>query len=204
MADSARAPAYRTGDHVILRDIYFGKVAYVRPMTVVHDRPDEVALFLAEGTPYKTVNGLEPLARGDWEWLDRRHARTNILMLLEPDKWYAIWLMWWHDTGAFWQWYVNFQRPFTRSHVGFDTADKTLDITVDPTGSWSWKDEDEFSYAQDLGLIGAEDARKVRAAADAAIARITARRYPFDGTWREWRPDPLWRMPGIPHDGQQV
>ena len=87
MAASAHAPAYRTGDHVILRDIYFGKVAYVRPMTVVHDRPDEVALFLAEGTPYKTVNGLEPLARGDWEWLDRRHARTNILMLHEPDEW---------------------------------------------------------------------------------------------------------------------
>jgi hypothetical protein len=188
---------WQRGDHVVLRDVYRGKVAYVRPMTVVHDRPDEVALFLGEGTPFKTVDGLEPLARGDWKWIDRRHARSDVLMLLAPGEWYAVWLMWWHDSGEFWQWYVNLQLPFTRRPVGFDTADKTLDITVDPSGAWKWKDEDEFAYAQELGLITALEAAEVRRAADKAIACIEARRYPFDGEWLAWRPDPGWRIPGI-------
>ena len=169
-------------------------------MTVVHDRPDEVALYLAEGTPFKTVDGLEPLARGNWKWIDRRHARTDVLMLLEPDAWYAVWLMWWHDGGEFWQWYVNLQRPFTRGALGFDTADKTLDITVDPRGEWKWKDEDEFAYAQELGLITPEEAAEVRRAAEAALRRIEARRYPFDDTWLAWRPDPQWRIPCVPDE----
>jgi Uncharacterized conserved protein len=191
-------PPRRRGEHVVLRDVYGGKVAYVRPMTVVHDRPEEVALYLAEGTPFKTVNGLEPLVRGDWEWIDRRHARTDVLMLLAPGEWYAVWLMWWHESGEFWQWYVNLQAPFTRSALGFDTADKTLDITVDPSGAWKWKDEDEFAYAQELGLITSREAVEVRRAAESAIRRIEAKLYPFNREWLEWRPDPQWGIPGVP------
>jgi hypothetical protein len=173
-------------------------------VTVVHDRPDEIVLYLAAGTPCKTVVGLEPLARGEWDCVDRIHARTDVLMLLEPGAWYAVWLMWWHDTGEFWQWYVNLQLPFTRSRGGFDTADKTLDITVDPHRNWRWKDEDEFAYAQELGLIDASEAASVRAAAGDAIRRIEAGGYPFTDEWLGWRPDRRWGSPAMPSDWDVV
>ena len=196
--------AWRAGDHAVLRDIYRGKVAYVRPVTVVHDRTDEVALYLAAGTPCKTVRGLEPLARGEWECVDRVQTRTNVLMLLEPDAWYSVWLMWNCDTGELWQWYVNFQSPFARSAIGFDTADKTLDITVDPQRNWQWKDEEEFEYAQRLGLIDSAEAERVRAAARDAIERIENARYPFTDEWLSWGPDPDWGLPAIPRDWHVV
>ena len=187
-----------SGRHAVLRHLYGGRVAYVQPVTVVHDRPDEIALYLAAGTPCKHVDGLEPLARGDWTCRDRTHERTDVLMLVRPDDWYAIWLMWWHDSGEFWQWYVNFQLPLEHTLLGFDTADKTLDITVAPDGRWQWKDEEEFAYAQELGVVRPEEARAIRDAAPRVIADIESGAYPFTERWLSWRPDPRWSIPGIP------
>ena len=116
----------RRGEHVVLRDIYDGKVKYTRPATVVHDRPDEVALYFAVGTPMIYSDRTR-------ECFDRIQTRRNHLMLLRPGDWYGIWLMWWHETWEFWGWYVNLQLPFKRSSHGFDTADQSLDITVDPS-----------------------------------------------------------------------
>ena len=193
-----------SGEHVVLRHLYGGRVAYVQPVTVVHDRDDEVTLYLAAGTPCKHVDGLEALARGDWHCRDRRHERTDVLMLVRPHAWYAVWLMWWHDSGEFWQRYVNFQLPLERMRLGFDTADKTLDITVSPDGRWRWKDEDEFEYARELGLIGDDEVAEIRSAAARVIADIERRAYPFTDRWTSWRADQAWSIPEIPEDWDAV
>ncbi len=186
------------GEHVILRDIYQGRVAYVRPATVVYDKADEVALYFAVGTPMKWVYDLDLLAQGTWECRDRIQSKRNILMLLRPDTWHSIWLMWDHSTWEFLQWYVNFQLPFKRTALGFDTADKTLDITVDIDRKWQWKDEGEFAYAQEIGLIQKDEAAVIRAEGERVIGWIEARDYPFTEDWIEWRPDKEWTIPDIP------
>ena len=181
----------RRGEHVVLRDVYGDKVRYVRPATVVHDRPEEVALYLAVGTPMIWSDGTR-------ECYDRIQTRRNILMLLKPDVWHGIWLMWWHTRWEFWGWYVNFQLPFKRSPLGFDTADQALDITVDPDYNWKWKDEDQFAHAQKVGSIKAEDAIAVQVERPKVIRQIEAREYPFTCDWITWRPDADWTIPELP------
>ena len=74
----------------------------------------------------------------------------------------------------------------------------TLDVIVSSDGSVEWKDEDEFEQIQELGLITAEQAHRVRAEGEALIDRFQRRKPPFDGSWDKWRPEPKWPIPDLP------
>jgi hypothetical protein len=56
--------------------------------------------------------------------------------------------MWHQATDRFQGYYFDFQLPFTRTSIGFDTFDLELDIVIDPQFNWVWKDESD--YHQDL------------------------------------------------------
>lgn len=83
---------------------------------------------------------------------------------------------------------------------GVDSEDHFLDIAVHPDRSWQWLDEDEFAQAQQLGLMGREQAERVREAGLAAVEVIRAWGPPFRDRWQDWRPDPAWGVPVLPED----
>lgn len=87
---------------------------------------------------------------------------------------------------------MNLEDPWRRSRVGFDTWDHMLDLVVAPDlSSWEWKDEDEFAWWQEVGIIPPA-AQAIRAEAHRAIDAIERRAAPYGDGWEHWAPDPNW------------
>ena len=203
-------------------DVGAGKVTFARPVTVVHDRHGEVALYQACGAPVAALDfmwantvanpwvgtganfeWLGPLM-GEWPHRFRTWVDTNVLMLTPPGAWHSVWLMWEAQTWKFRCWYVNLQMPLVSTSRGFDTLDRMLDVVIAPNGDHRWKDEDHLERALDIGWISAEDARRVRSEGERVIERAARREYPFDGELISWRPDPAWPIPTLPPDWSVV
>ncbi|MEV6760503.1 DUF402 domain-containing protein [Streptomyces sp. NPDC051105] len=180
-----------------------------RPVTVVRDDAELLAVWLAPGTECVrpvfadgTSVGEEPLEsrytkprtvrRGHW-------LGTGVLKLARPGQPWSVWLFW-EPGWQFKNWYVNLEQPLVRWDGGVDSEDHFLDISVHPDRSWRWLDEDEFAQAQRDGLMGAETAERVREAGLAAAAAVRAWEAPFSDGWQHWRPDPSWAVPSLPDD----
>ncbi|MEW2528967.1 DUF402 domain-containing protein [Streptomyces sp. NPDC047071] len=180
-----------------------------RPVTVVEDSADLLAVWLAPGTECVrpvladgTAVHEEPLAtrytkprttrRGHW-------FGTGVLKLARPDEPWSVWLFW-EPGWRFKNWYVNLEEPRTRWSGGVDSEDHFLDLSVLPDGTWRWHDEDEFEQARRAGLMDDGQAAAVRRAGRAAVAAIEAWGSPFADGWERWRPDAGWRIPALPGD----
>lgn len=180
-----------------------------RPVTVVRDEDDLLAVWMAPGTECVkpvledgTPVHREPLAtRYTKPRTTRRDhwSGTGVLKLARPDEPWSVWLFW-EPGWRFKNWYVNLEEPRTRWHGGVDSEDHFLDISVHPDGSWRWHDEDEFAQAQRAGLMTERKAAAVREAGHAAVDVIRAWGPPFGDDWPSWRPDPSWRIPALPQD----
>lgn len=106
----------------------------------------------------------------------------------------------WVSEERFTGWYVNLERPWSRTLVGFDSRDDVLDITASPDLSeWKLKDVDELEFAVEVGLVTFAEARAVRSAAESAVDDLVHRRWPFDdATWERLRPQELLQPAGLP------
>jgi hypothetical protein len=180
-----------------------------RPVTVVQDDADVLAVWLAPGTEcVKPV-----LADGTpvhVEPLETRYTKpravqrdrwfgTGVLKLARPGEPWSVWLFW--DPGwEFKNWYVNLEQPLARWAGGVDSEDHFLDISVHPDRSWHWRDEDEFAQAQRDGLMDDRLAEGVREAGRRAVEVIRAWGPPYCDGWQRWRPDPSWAVPSLPED----
>jgi hypothetical protein len=194
-------PGYRPGDQALLREVWQGKVWAVRPVTVVRDKPDLVALHIAHGTMWK-----RPVARDgrrlrlpaeDW-WLEDAVWQGSTLRLTRPCDAHSVEVL--RDAaGRFVCWYINIEEPMRRSPLGFDYMDHALDIVVSPDlARWRWKDEDELAEGVAKGVFSADQARAIRAEGERALERLLAREPPLDEPWQDWRPDPAWPVPALP------
>ncbi|WP_030969379.1 DUF402 domain-containing protein [Streptomyces sp. NRRL S-1824] len=223
--DNARAEVDRSdvacwapGDHILWR--YRGNgprspggahspVHICRPVTVVQDTDELLAVWMAPGTECirpvladgSSVH-VEPLATR--YTAPRTVARSTwfgrgVLKLARPGEPWSVWLFWDHG-WSFRNWYVNLEEPRTRWAGGVDSEDHFLDIAVHPDRSWRWLDEDEFAQAQRVGLMDRDTARRVREAGRAAVGVINAWGTPFRDGWENWRPDPRWQVPALPDD----
>ncbi|WP_069815827.1 cytidylyl-2-hydroxypropylphosphonate hydrolase [Streptomyces sp. TP-A0874] len=180
-----------------------------RPVTVVQDTSELLAVWLAPGTLCvrpELVDGTavhcEPLATRYTR--PRRTARVHwtgngVLKLARAGEPWSVWLFW-EPGWRFRNYYVNLEEPRLRWPGGIDSEDHFLDIGVRPDGSWHWIDEDEFAQASAVGLLDTEQCGRVRAAGLAAVERIEAWAAPFDGGWDRWRPDPAWSVPALRDD----
>ena len=197
---------FEPGECVVLRYITRdGRAGMSWPFRVVVDREDLVALHIPAGATYnrwrqRPVPGerrgvLEPV-----EW------RREVLRLMFPGRGRSIWLFWSSHNGerTFATYYVNFEEPFRRTSIGFDTNDHTLDIVVAPDLTWHWKDEDDFSERVRTGIYSEELAELVRTEAEDVIEAIAGRKPPFSGEWEEWRPEPAWEVPVLPEGWEHV
>ncbi|NLU66614.1 DUF402 domain-containing protein [Streptomyces sp. HNM0574] len=205
------AVGWRPGDQILWRYRANGRPYphICRPVTVVEDSPERLAVWMAPGTEcVKPVLAdgrplhREPLAtrytsprttaRAQW-------AGTGVLKLARPGEPWSVWLFW-QRGWQFKNWYVNLEEPHTRWAGGVDSEDHFLDITVAPDGSWRWHDEDEFAQAQRDGLMDAGLAERVHAAGRRAVEVIREWGPPFCEGWENWRPREGWPVPALPDD----
>ncbi len=125
-------------------------------------------------------------------------------MIVAPDKFYSVIHYWQHNTNTFLSYYVNFQIPFRRSHCGFDSYDLELDLVVEPTFEWEWKDLETYQEGIAQGNIRPEWVDAIEQAKPEILAKINSRLYPFDGHWRDFQPNPNWKLPTLPQDWDQL
>jgi hypothetical protein len=120
------------------------------------------------------------------------------LILTPPGAGHSVWWRFTPD-GGFGSWYVNLERPAQRWRGGIDVLDHALDIVVQPSRSWAWKDEDDFADRTGSPLFWDEpQARQIRAEGQRVAALAESARFPFDGTWCGFRPDPAWPPSRLP------
>jgi hypothetical protein len=131
---------------------------------------------------------------GDWQG-------RSALIGMPAGRAHSVW--WFFDGTDFDGWYVNLE---TRSRYwrhdgwyGVDVVDHELDIVVTPERGWQWKDEAELDAVTGLpGYWDADAGAGIRAEGRRVIAEVEAGRFPFDGSWRDFRPDPGWPIPRLP------
>ncbi|MPZ48826.1 MAG: DUF402 domain-containing protein [Dehalococcoidia bacterium] len=201
---------WRPGDTIVVQDVWRGRLWTARPMTVVVDDGQHLALWSPKGTVWKGSTTppsrprpeerleriLQCLDLCDWILQDRS-LEMDLMWLLEPDIGYSVTLNW-TGSGQPGSWYVNLQEPFERSHQGIRTMDLMLDVIVRRDGTWSWKDEEEFEAAVERGLLSSGKAAWLRDQAMQAIANVTSQETMFTQPWLGWRPDPAWGIPVLP------
>jgi predicted RNA-binding protein associated with RNAse of E/G family len=202
MASPERIPARRRpGDHVVLRELWRGRVWYARPAIVVTDRADVRMFFVPAAVtalvPVDDAGSPLRLYADAWSLVPERHGDVGVLSFAFPDAAYAVILA--VGRGGPQGYYVNLQSPLTPTPVGFDTVEHVLDATIAPDrSSWAWKDEDELADAVAHGIFTEDDAATFRAWGERGVAHVMDRRPPFDRDWDEWRPDPSWTDPVLP------
>ncbi|MEV1051762.1 DUF402 domain-containing protein [Streptomyces sp. NPDC049887] len=211
MTGSAGFGHWAPGEQILWR--YRGNgssdVHICRPVTVVRDTEELLAVWMAPGTEcVKPVlaDGTpvhhEPLVTRytvPRTTVRARWSGTGVLKLARPGDAWSVWLFW-EEGWRFRNWYVNLEEPHLRWSGGVDSEDHFLDIAVQPDRSWQWLDEDEFEQARTAGLMGEEQARRVRAAGLEAVEVIGDWGPPYCDGWEGWRPDPRWPVPELPAD----
>ena len=165
---------------------------------VVRDEPELLVTFTPTGAAFGFPDGDWPGGRHPW------HGRTGwtgygVLELQRPGSSHAIWHFWEEPGRRFAGWYVNFQRPFTRTAVGFDTQDLELDIWIpaDGEGAWRWKDADVLDERVREGRFTQAEIDEVRRDGERVAADLDAGRRWWDEAWSEFVPDPTWVVPEL-------
>ena len=209
---------WKSGDHVALRGVYNERVSYVQSAIVVQDQAEEVVLAVLPGAeccaPEGYIDGKhgtlghwdrwEDYLRGDWKMRRYSWHTNRLLILLQPDNYYASCYFWRAETNKFLCYYINFQLPFRRTGIGFDTLDLELDLIVEPTYDWRWKDLDDYQRGMEYGILLGDWVQEIEAAKQEIFVRLKERDYPFNGSWLHWLPDPGWSPPTLPENWYKI
>jgi hypothetical protein len=201
---------WRPGEPVVLHEVWNDSVWAARPMTVMRDEGDFVALWFPKGTRWKAPTTPPTRRReatrgdrlatcaalGDWVFVDAVWDVDTLALMREGD-WHALWISW-LDGGQQWGWYVNLQQPYRRTELGFETMDLMLDVVVELDRSWWWKDEDELQTFVERGVFDDALAERVREEGLRVARRAERNEPPFNEPWPDWRPPPSWSIPELP------
>ncbi|WP_216853459.1 DUF402 domain-containing protein [Phytoactinopolyspora halotolerans] len=147
--------------------------------------------------------GVGHLASGEWELGPWAWRDTTRLMLSSPDSYFTVSLFF-DDNGSQWIWYVDFERPYRRTLIGYDTFDLMLDLVIELDGTYRWKDKDEYDQGRRLGIITDDDHKRVSDAQEQVISLLSGREGAFHEHWTTWRRDPHWPRPVLPSDALTI
>ena len=211
---------WQPGDHVAYRGIVNSRVRIARPVTVVEDRPERTILLLVPGAQCKFPSDLlarkydnsaaeipsrwQVQASGQWAMIDWVWQAQRFLIFMEPGAYYTTNLLWCDETDEFRAWYVNFEQPFRRTPIGFDSLDLELDLVIQADGTQRWKDEAEYHEGIQQGGISAEEVRQIDAAKPIVLERIARKEEPFDTRWLNWMPSYEWAIPELHPEWEQI
>jgi len=191
------------GDWIVRREIWRGKPWMGTVVRVIEDRADLLVSYIPTGAPF----GFPP---GDWPggphpWHGRgRWEGHGVLMLQRPGEPHAIWHFWDGPERQFAGWYVNFQEPFRRTVVGYDTFDLELDIWIPDGGPWEWKDLDALEDRVRDGRFTDAEVDHIRALVRSVASELDAGKRWWDERWREFVPEPGWEAPDLPAGWDKV
>jgi hypothetical protein len=175
----------------------------VRPVRVVHDGPDALAVWLSSDTerlvarPAGTTDPREvPLAerfRPDLQasFVVQPWRGAGILKVVLPGAAWSAWRFQ-DDAGALLGWYGNLEAPHRRGARSTHTRDHVLDVDWEIGSPPAWKDEDEHLAAVQAGRFTEEEAAAHRRAGEEVQARMRSASAPFDGPWDAWQPPAGW------------
>ena len=189
------------GEPILYRELdEQSQVIDVKPVTVIEDSDERVALWLPLGTPVKRPVLIEHIpgtprrwAKGSWALVDSIWQWEELLIIVRPGERRAIWVRWSADR-VFQGWYVNLQSKLQRTRLGFDIRDYQLDVIVEPDRNWRWKDQDELDLAMELGRVTPELGKAVRAEGQLAVEEIERNGGTYSEGWEHWHPEvPLTR-----------
>ena len=198
---------FEPGTRIVLREVFRGKVYSAKPMIVVRDDSDLIALYIPPGTLFKQPTTLDgsrvtptAVANGSWKLSDAIWRGPNdSIRLVVPGESYSV-IPSWDQRRKLRFWYINLEQPLCRTAFGFDFLDQILDIIVSPDMStWRWKDEDELNEARTAGLVSDQDVCEIRGKGLRAVEFLKGRSSPFP-VWEQWLPDPGWSTPTLPVD----
>jgi predicted RNA-binding protein associated with RNAse of E/G family len=189
---------------VLVQEVWEERVWAARPMRLVAETSAGAVLWFPRGTRWQapTAPASRPreatraerlstsLSERNWALVEQEWD-TSTLQIWPRDAWHAIWLSWRPD-GSRWGFYGNIQLPYVRTRCGFRTMDLVLDVVVELDGRWRLKDEDELATFAARGIVDRELERRIRAEADAIVAKLERAEPPFDGSFEEWAPEPDW------------
>lgn len=201
-------PVWSTGDQVLYRFWRLdGSLSAVHPARVAESSWDALLCWVLPGTPIRvssSPDGRKPREMSLVErfsgprvpaWSTWRNHPT--LRLVYAHRWASVWWFFEPD-GTFRNWYVNLELPLGHDGGGINRVDGVLDVEVTPDLQWQWKDEDELDAAMSAGRFDSTQLRQLRAEGDRMIALAESGKFPFDGTYCDWRPDPDWTVPALP------
>ena len=192
----------RVGDIVLKRSIYGGNVRWTFPHRVAGEWDDRLAIYCGPGNRGKAMrrgpDGYLKRWVTDAPPFDTTWEGGSVLRFERSGAAHSIEIFWDED-WALRGWYVNLQAPTKINGRFLDTTDLALDVTVDPDGTWAWKDEDELAEAISLGVLDAAAADGLRAEAERVIAER-----PWPTGWEDWRPPADWGPLPLPVDWHVV
>ncbi len=206
---------FEPGQTVVRRGLYpDGRIGQLETLRVISDDGRGLLLWIGHGSHVLRRVGLDGKRTRNLSFYDEMTAPT----LLVRDVWHAysnvvliragaahtVWWSWSH-AGDFTGWYVNLETPPVRWFGGIDSHDQTLDVVIAPDGTAQWKDEDEFAQVAGHPMFWTNDeATAIRAEGRRAIADAERGRFPFDGSWCDFRPDAGWRPLELPWWWDQI
>ena len=189
-----------------MRGIWKGKLWWACPAFVVQDTPDLIALYWPVGTPTRSPvrrPTVEDELYNRIELIERNWTDNDVLSLNTRGAAHSIQIMWEGNTHKLRCWYVHLQEPLRRTRIGFDTMDQMLDIVINPDRTkWHWKDEDEFSEAEEIGVYSREKAQSIRQEGQRVIGLLNANASPFCDGWENWTPPGSGVYPCFRWDGK--
>ncbi|MDA1281667.1 MAG: DUF402 domain-containing protein [Chloroflexi bacterium] len=174
-------------EHIVIRNVFRGRVQTVFPSIVVVDSPELVVTWLPLETP--VLNGVtDPSAEHDgkqghlsaeimsvkqWIMAERNCHTSGTLRIKNPRLMWSLWVFWEPEMTEVRSWYINIDAPYKRTSIGFDTWDMFLGVVVQPDRkTWRYKNEDEFAEAIEAGIFTAFEAQEVSDTAASALQTI--------------------------------
>jgi Protein of unknown function (DUF402) len=200
---------FEVGELILRRQFQRSLLSRVWAGRVAADDDRALWIWTANGSAHRDLGHadgrhLREVSFTDWpsapKAFEARAWGGDVLMMHPCEGDVSVWFFR-TPTGKLRSWYVNLERPVVRWRdasglAGVDTTDYDLDVVVQPDLSWRWKDEEEF--AERLGhpdIYWVDDEAAVRAEGRRMIKLAEAGEFPFDGTMRDYRPDPAWTVP---------
>jgi hypothetical protein len=202
------SPVWTPGETVLTRFTRTDdSLGVVHPLRVLSDDGNQLLAWLPQDTPIigsRLPDGRsirdEPLANrfraGRVQVRDTWHG-TSTLRLIDEDYWSSVWWFFAED-GKFTGWYVNLEIPRGRTEDAVWRIDGALDVHIEPSRRWWWKDEDEADASVAAGRLTEDQLARLRAEGERMIGLAESGLFPFDGSWCDFRPGPDWPTPALP------
>lgn len=187
------------------RSVLDDHVGYVFAAFVIADEPNVIALQQPAGSPILRRGGTRAgpngrsMTPGGWDGTHRLDSFNggDVVRAHTPGSPYSVIRRITPD--GYRGWYINLELPWSRTPIGYDTRDLTLDIVFDDHLTQpQWKDGDEHDWNLATGAITADQHRLYRAHGHTAIADALFRRGLFGTDWSHLHPIEHNALPHLP------